>query len=133
MIKLEDRYNFYVSLISKDHEQLIGTIDEAIAAKQHKKSPEEMKEKLHDIIRYAIKHFATEEYYMIEFKYPEYQYHKEEHLDFSIKALSYRNRIINNDYQTASEILEYLKQWLLNHFRRTDEKYIEYFNKNGIK
>jgi hemerythrin-like metal-binding protein len=70
---------------------------------------------------------------MIEFKYPEYQYHKEEHLDFSIKALSYRNRIINNDYLVADEMLEYLKQWLLNHFRRTDERYIEYFNKNGIK
>jgi hemerythrin-like metal-binding protein len=133
MIELEDRYNFYVSLISKDHEQLIGTIDKAIAAKQNKKSPEEMKEKLHDIIRYAIKHFATEEYYMIEFKYPEYQYHKEEHQHFSIKALSYRNRIINNDYMVVNEMLEYLKQWLFNHFRRTDEKYIEYFNKNGIK
>jgi hemerythrin-like metal-binding protein len=131
MIELEDRYNFYVSLISKDHEKLIGTIDKAIAAKQHKKSPEEIKEKLHDIIRYAVKHFATEEYYMIEFKYPEYQYHKEEHMDFSVKALAYSNRVITGDCQIANEILEYLKQWLINHFQETDKKYTEYFSKNG--
>jgi hemerythrin len=131
MITQEDKYNLYVSLISEDHKKLIGTIDKAIAAKQHKKSPEEMKEILHDIIRYAIKHFATEEIYMIEFKYPEYQYHKESHMDFSIKALSYHNRIINSDYQTANQMLGYLKQWLINHFQETDRKYTEYFSRNG--
>ncbi|MGR3303889.1 MAG: bacteriohemerythrin, partial [Candidatus Scalindua sp.] len=123
MIELDDRYKIYVALISEDHKKLIGAIDKAIAAKQHRKSQKEMKEILHDIIRYAVKHFATEEIYMIEFKYPEYQYHKEEHLDFSIKALAYHNRIINSDYQTANKILEYLKQWQVNHFRETGKKY----------
>jgi hemerythrin len=107
MIELEDRYNLYVSLISEDHKNLIGTIDKAIVAKQYQKGPEEIKEKIHDIFRNIIRHFATEEIYMIEFKYPEYQYHKEEHLNFSIKALAYRDKIINSDYQTANEILEY--------------------------
>ena len=133
MTELKDKYRVYVSLISNDHKKLINTIDKAIAAKQHKKSPEEIKEELHGIIRYAVKHFATEEYYMIEFRYPEYQYHKEVHRQFSIKALAYCNRIINSDYQTANEILEYLKQWLINHFHETNEKYTEYFNKNGTK
>ncbi len=131
MIELEDRYNLYKSLIIEDHKKLIGTIDKAIAAKQHKKSSEDIKEKLHDIIRYAFKHFATEENYMIEFKYPEYQYHKESHMNFSIKALAYHNRIINSDYQTANKMLEYLKQWLVNHFQETDRKYTEYFRRNG--
>jgi len=131
MITQEDKYNLYVSLITEDHKKLINTIDKAIAAKQHRKSPEEMKEILHDIIRYTVKHFATEETYMIEFKYPEYQYHKESHMDFSIKAFAYHNRIINSDYQTANEMLEYLKQWLINHFQKTDKKYTEYFSRNG--
>ncbi|MFQ5688098.1 MAG: bacteriohemerythrin [Candidatus Scalindua sp.] len=131
MIAQEYKYNLYVSLIIEDHKKLIGIIDKAIAAKQHKKSPEEMKEILHDIIRHAIKYFATEEIYMIEFKYPEYQYHKESHMNFSIKALAYHNRIINSDYQTTNEMLEYLKQWLINHFQETDKKYTEYLRQNG--
>lgn len=131
MITQEDKYNLYVSLIIEDHKKLIGTIDKAIVAKQHKKSPEEMKEILHDIICHADKHFTTEELYMIEFKYPEYLCHKESHMDFSIKALACHNSIINCDYQTANEMLEYLKQWLINHFQEIDKKYAEYFSRNG--
>ena len=131
MIGHKDKYRMYASLISKEHETLIDTIDKAIAEKQHKKNAEEIKNELHNLIRDVVKHFANEEYYMIESKYPGYQYHKEEHQHFPIKALAYRKRIINSDSQAANEILVYLKQWLVNHFQETDKKYTEYFSKNG--
>jgi hemerythrin-like metal-binding protein len=77
--------------------------------------------------------FKTEESYMIKFNYPEYQYHKEEHLDFSIKTLVYQSTVIGGDYHIANEILEYLKRWLVNHIQKTDKRYTNCFNKNGLK
>jgi hemerythrin len=82
---------------------------------------------------YALKHFSTEEVYMIEFDYPEFQHHKEEHHDFSIRTIAYLDRVINGDYQIANEILEYLKKWLVNHIQVSDKKHTDYFKKNGLK
>lgn len=56
-----------------------------------------------------------------------------EHLDFTDKAVANINKVINGDYQISGEILEYLKQWLLNHIQGTDKKYIDCFKKNGLK
>jgi hemerythrin-like metal-binding protein len=70
---------------------------------------------------------------MKDFKYPGYHYHKEEHQDFSTKALAYRKIILDSDSKTANEILEYLKKWLVKHFEEADKKSTEYFNKNELK
>ncbi len=80
----------------------------------------------------AWSHFKTEESYMLEFNYHEYQYHKEEHYDFIHGMSSYFSRVVNGDYQLANEILEYLKQWLVRHIEGTDRRYIECFVKNGL-
>ncbi len=59
---------------------------------------------------YALKHFSTEETYMVEFNYLEFQNHKKEHHDFSNKMIAYCKKVIEGEYQIASEIIEYLKQ-----------------------
>jgi len=69
----------------------------------------------------------------LKFKYPEYSYHKEEHLDFTFKTLAYQSRVLSGDLAVATEILEYLQLWLFEHIQRTDKKYTECFNTNGIK
>ena len=70
---------------------------------------------------------------MTKFNYPEYQYQKEKHDDFSFKVIAYHNRVIDGDYQIANEILEFSKQWLVKHIQKTNRKYIDCFNKNGLK
>ncbi|MBT3879805.1 MAG: hemerythrin family protein [Candidatus Scalindua sp.] len=133
MIKQKDKFRRYASLIRKEQKKLIGTVDKAIVAKQDQDRPKELEKVLSNITKDAIRYFSTEETYMIDFKYPRYQYHKEEHQDFSTKTHAYCKRILNSDYQTAHEILEYLKQWLIKHFQETDKKYTEYFNKSKLR
>ncbi|ODS32505.1 MAG: hypothetical protein SCARUB_02357 [Candidatus Scalindua rubra] len=42
---------------------------------------------------------------MIKFGYPDYLFHKNEHLDFSNETLAYKHKIISGDYHIAKEIL----------------------------
>jgi hemerythrin-like metal-binding protein len=133
MIEWDDKYSVGISRIDDEHKQFIDIINEAIATKEHNDDPEELREVLYNITMYAIKHFSTEENYMIEFKYPEYQYHKEEHHDFSKKAIEYCERVTHGDSQISNEILEYLKRWLVNHIQATDKKYVDCFKRNGLK
>lgn len=133
MIEWDDKYSMGISRIDDEHKQFINIVNKAIAAKKHNGNPEELKEVLRRITMYAITHFATEENYMIEFNYPEYQYHKEEHHDFSKKVIGYCERVTDGDSQISNEIPEYLKRWLVNHIQVTDRKYIDCFKRNGLK
>ncbi|MBC8555744.1 MAG: hemerythrin family protein [Candidatus Brocadiales bacterium] len=133
MIEWEDNHSVGVSIIDEEHKKLFDIINKVIVAKQHNDNQNELLEILNEMVEFANTHFKTEETYMIKFKYPEYQYHKEEHLDFSIKTLAYRSRVVSGDHHVANAILEYLKSWLVDNMQRTDKKYTDCFNKNGLK
>ncbi|MCP4255111.1 MAG: hemerythrin family protein [Candidatus Scalindua sp.] len=132
MIEWEEKYSVGLSIIDEEHKELIRIMNAAITAK-HNDSIDEITKLLKQLTVYALKHFSTEESYMAKFKYPEFQYHQEEHHDFSNKAITYCNRVVEGDYHIANEILEYLKQWLVNHILITDKKYVECFKKNGLE
>lgn len=133
MIKWDEKYSVGISIIDEEHKELIRIMNEAIVVKQHDDNFDEISKLLKELTAYALKHFSTEESFMAEFNYAEFQYHKEEHHDFSKKCIAYCNRVIEGDRHIANEILEYLKQWLVNHIQITDRKYIECFRKNGLE
>jgi len=133
MIEWDDKYSVGISKIDAEHRQFIDIINMAIATNESSDNPGELREVLYRITKYALNHFSTEENYMIEFNYPEYQYHKEEHHDFSRKVIEYCERVNKGDSQFADIILEYLKRWLINHIQVTDRKYIDCFKRNGLE
>ncbi len=133
MIEWNEKYSVGISMIDEEHKKFIDIINKAIVAKGHNDNPEEVKEVLCEMIKYALNHFATEETNMLKFNFPEYQSHRNEHLDFTDKTIANINKVIKGDYKDANKILEYLKQWLFNHIQGTDRKYICCFIKNGIK
>ncbi len=132
MMEWDDKYSVGISIIDEDHRKFIDIINKAIVAREQSDNSERVKEVLQEMTNYALTHFATEETYMDEFNYPEYQGHKEEHRDFSIETIAYRDKVIKGDYQIANEILEYLKWWLINHIQDTVKKYVYCFKENGL-
>ena len=133
MIKWNDKYSVGISIIDGEYKEFIDIINKVIVAKEHNDKPEEVREVLYEMIKYAINHFAIEETRMIKFNFPEYQSHRNEHLDFTDKTISSNNKLVRGYYQIANELLEYLKQWFINHIQVTDRKYIDCFKKNGLK
>jgi hemerythrin len=133
MIEWNDKYSVNISLIDEQHKKLFEIINKAIIAEKHRKVTKDVLGILDEMTEYALKHFETEERYMKEFNFPEYQAHRNEHIDFTNNSIDYKNRVIGGDFQILNEILEYLKQWLVNHIQVTDKKHIDCFKKNGLK
>ncbi len=133
MIEWEEKYSVGISIIDEEHKELIRIMNTAIVARQHSDNINEILKLLKGLTVYTLKHFSTEESYMAEFNYPGFQYHKEEHHDFSNKVITYCNRVVEGDYHIADEILEYLKEWLVDHIHITDKKHVECFKKNGLE
>ena len=132
MIKWNDKYSVGISMIDEEHKKFIGILNKAIFAKGYNDNSEKLRKVLREMTNYALTHFKTEEDYMKEFNYPEYQDHKEEHRHFSTETIAYQDKVIKGDFQIANEIIEYLKWWLVNHIQVTDKKYIDCFKENGL-
>ncbi len=133
MTKWDELYNFCLSMIDEEHKTFINIINKAFVASEHKDNIEETKEVIGEMLEYSDKHFSTEEAYMIKFKFPEYQWHRNEHLDFTDKAIKSYNKLISGNSQIANELLEYLKRWLVHHIEEIDKKYVDYYKENGLK
>lgn len=133
MIEWNKKHSIGISIIDEEHKNFINIVNSAFVATQYNNNQEKIENVLNEMIDFAWNHFKTEEFYMKEFNYAEYQLHKEEHLDFIHRTISYSERITKGNYKVSNEILEYLKQWLANHVQITDQKYRECFIKNGLK
>ena len=133
MKEWDDKYNFCLSMIDEEHKIFIDINNKAFVASKHKDNIEETEEVIGEMLEYSDKHFSTEEAYMIKFKFPEYQWHRNEHLDFTDKAIKSYNKLISGNSQIANELLEYLKRWLVHHIEEIDKKYVDYFKENGLK
>ncbi len=133
MLEWSDKFSVGISIIDEEHKKLFDILNKVIVAKEHNGNPEELWEVLSEMTNYAHTHFRTEETYMKEFNYPEYQNHKEEHHEFAMKIIAYLEKLIKGDYQIVNEIIEYLKWWLVNHIQVTDKKYVVCFSENSLK
>ena len=133
MLEWDDKYSVRISMIDEEHKKLFGILNKVIFAKEHKGNPEELWEVLSEMTNYALTHFKTEEAYMKEFNYIEYEDHREEHRNFHTETIAYHDKVIEGDCQIANEIIEYLKWWLVNHIQATDKKYVTCFKENGLK
>jgi hemerythrin len=133
MITWDDKYSVGISSIDEEHKKFIDIINKIINAKQRTDNLKEITEILNKMNNYVLTHFANEETYMIKCNYPEYEDHRKEHQDFSIKTMAFLDSVTKGDFQLACEILEHLKNWLVNHIQGTDRKYINCFRKYGLK
>ncbi len=131
-IKWNNNYCLGIQIIDAEHKRLFNILNKAIDAKEHSDNKEELMEALEEMTKYALVHFKTEEGYMREFNYPEYGNHKKEHSSFFDKTIAYFERVVSSDYHLANELIEYLKQWLVNHIQVSDRQFIDCFKTNGL-
>jgi hemerythrin len=80
---------------------------------------------VHEAIKYAKIHFATEEKIMLAAKIPGYDIHKKAHISF---ILAVANSISN--YKTGKKVnlfifTKFLKDWILSHIALMDKQYFE--------
>ena len=133
MIEWGDKYSVGISIIDEQHKKLIETINKASMVEISSNSQKDVLAILDQMTEYILKHFETEEHYMKEFDFPEFQSHRNEHIDFTNTTIDYKIRAVGGDYKIINEILEDLKSWLVNHIQGTDKEYVDCFKENGLK
>jgi hemerythrin-like metal-binding protein len=77
---------------------------------------------LQELIRYVKDHFEEEEQLMMRRRFPELAAHRKEH-DLFTTRLKELNATFKDGDALGKSILDFLKEWLVNHIRQTDQVY----------
>lgn len=130
-IKWDSSYDTGVTEIDDQHKILIKTLNDA----QHKLangfSVDLLNQITKELLNYALYHFETEEELMLESNYnenklDEYEKHIKQHRDFSAKVVSIRESIQIGHPINQTELIDFLKNWLVNHINNIDKKFTVY-------
>ena len=133
LIKWDDSLSVKVAKIDLQHQKLVWMINQLSDAMKQGKGKDVLGKIVNDLIGYTATHFKTEEDYFNQFRYPETDSHKKEHIAFVQKVTEFKDGFEKGKLSLSIEIINFLSNWLQNHIKGTDKKYSQFFNGKGLK
>jgi len=119
--------------IDKQHQKLIAMINQLNDAMRQGRGKEVAGKIIDGLVGYTQVHFAVEEKYFAKFGYPETEKHLREHNEFVKKAAAFRSDFANGKLTLSVQIINFLSDWLKHHIQGTDQKYVPFFQQNGLR
>jgi hemerythrin len=133
LIRWDDSFSVDVVEIDKQHQKLVGMINDLHDGMRQGKSKEIMGKIIGGLVGYAGTHFRTEEKYFDQFGYPDSGSHKKEHSNFTQKVADFKGGFDAGKFGLSMEVMNFLSNWLQNHIKGLDKKYGPFFNQKGLK
>jgi len=127
-----------VKAFDDDHKRLIRMINEMHGALQDvdsagKIAEEEIEIALHRLENYFKTHCLREEETMAKTGYAGLEEHKQEHVKFFAAVTEMQRRFRNStDPKQATELMQFMYDWLTEHIFVTDRRYTVHMNAKGI-
>ena len=122
LIVWRDYFDVGVDKIDAQHKHLVHLINVLFNSLGSKDKEDDLKKVFLELYSYAINHFTAEEALMLERKSPGLETHKMEHQEFIQKVNDFKDKYLKGDAKVNLEMLNFLKDWLLNHIAGTDKK-----------
>ena len=132
LIKWKDKYLVNVKVLDEQHKRLVEIINLLYTSMRVGKGNQALGGILNDLISYATNHFSTEEKLLDDFNYPDFEIHKEEHLNFIQKITDFKEAFDLGKAGLSVDVLEFLRNWLSKHIVKSDKKFGPYLNDKGI-
>jgi hemerythrin len=134
LVEWNEKMSVGVSIIDDEHKNLLGMLNELYNAMVSKQSDEALGKVLDGLIAYTVYHFKHEEALFARTRYPAAAEHEKEHADLTKQVLDVQKQYREGASATLStEVLNFLRKWLLAHILRSDKKYGLHLNANGIR
>lgn len=128
----QDSYNLGISEIDNQHKKLVSLIVKLYDAMSQAKANDVVGPILNELLMYTRTHFTTEEKYFEQFGYADTANHKLEHEKFVAKVKDFKDKFDSGKVGISIQLMNFLKDWLLNHILKTDKNYVACFQQNGL-
>ena len=131
-LKWSDDYSIGLQEIDNQHKKLLDIINKLYTAFINRDEDMVMENILVQMTDYTKYHFGTEEKYFKQFGYKNTSDHLEQHKIYIAKLSAFQNDFKNNQKITYS-VMNFLRNWLVNHIQGIDRNYVALFKENGVK
>lgn len=131
-ISWSENYSVLVKEMDDQHKKLVVIINDLNDAMKEGKSKEVMEKILKGLVDYTVFHFASEEKLMQSNAYPGYLQQKSQHEELTKKVMDFQKNLHSGKMVMGVEVMNFLKDWLMNHIKGMDSKYGPFLNNKGI-
>ena len=126
-IEWGDALSVTVDAMDSEHKELVRLINELHDAITVNKDKEVLGKVFDGLVQYTVFHFASEEQLMEDVGYPDLPKHRELHQDLVSQVGKLKEKYDSGEGDSVSvDVMEFLRDWLVNHIQGTDKKYGEF-------
>ncbi len=132
LLRWSENLSVGLDAIDSQHRTLIDLINELYKQIKSGATKDAVGEALDKLIDYTGSHFKYEEELFVQYKYPEQASHKELHHKLVSQVVDFQRQFKEDGKDISIELMEFLKDWLLNHIKKTDMKYSSFLRSKGV-
>lgn len=129
-IEWEEKYSVDVEEIDIHQKKMFELFNQLIDMKKSKADAKDCINMITEINEYSKLYFSTEEKYLRKKGYPDFITHSKAHRQFAKTSISLRREISENVENLTDDVIEELRNWLINHIVTLDVLYIPFLRIN---
>jgi hemerythrin len=132
LLNWNEGYSVNISQIDSQHKKLVDIINDLHDSMKAGKSKEILDKILNELIDYTSNHFKTEEKLFDKYGYPDKITHKRQHSELVEQVLKFKSSFESGKSVLSIDLMNFLKDWLVQHMTGSDKKYSSYLNGKGV-
>lgn len=132
-VEWNDSLSVGIEAIDADHKRLLGMINQLQTAAHYHTDDEMIEKTLNDLMDYTKYHFNREEEIMQSNAYPDFDAHKQQHENMVNQVTKFIDEYRVDKTRTIDNVTLFLKTWLINHIKGSDQEYAPFLKQKGVK
>jgi methyl-accepting chemotaxis protein len=133
LIEWSSELSVQVEILDQQHQSLILLINNLYWAKKENKAADIVKNILEQLITYTDFHFKSEEKLMERAGYQELPAHRKIHQKLVAQVMDFSEQLRLGKADVDDSLMEFLKDWILDHIKVEDHKFIAAMNAAGLQ
>jgi hemerythrin len=133
MLQWSSEFSVGVNEMDEQHISLFHLFNDLCAAIEDGKDRAETEPLLCRLLEYTQEHFASEEGLLRSAGFPELTNHGHHHKDLSTLMKEYLTRFHCGELGSSTNLLSFLREWLIHHIQTEDRLYGPWLNSRGVK
>ena len=118
--------------VDDQHRELVGMINRMYRAMKEGSGNAAIETILDELLDYAQLHFDTEEKAMRDSAFPGLEAQQQEHIDLTRKVLRLRHKWQQDRSVKTIELLDFLRQWFIDHISKEDLEFGRYLKTQNL-
>ncbi len=127
-----ESYSVGVDTIDSQHKKLIELLNRLYESFIDQSVGQKLEEVINELVDYTNYHFNTEEELFEQVGYSQKEEHIEEHQKFVKELDGFKKDLQEKKSSLTFQLMNFLRNWLINHIALSDQAYVSHFRTKGI-